>query len=267
MITKIFTNMRHDNKLMPRKKNIILVVFICISLGTYAQCNVASFIIDPDGYVNVRSDSNSKAEIVAKLSSGTTVYYERNNNSAWYRISLKKSDIPLGYVHSSRLLVSGDWPLRAYIENVEGKFTNICDAPEGNVILRLSAKELYTIRLSDYKNGWWKIDDINLVNYEKGGEYPLTIPSNTDYWIHTTNINSEIQGDGNCPFNLLTKPENGASVIISYPTGESPSIIENILKLSTNKLFVQIRLNDGYIGWVPISIICYNAFTTCTSCY
>ncbi len=70
---------------------------------TYAQCDIAANIEDPDGYVNVRSDANSKANIVTTLNSGTTVYYEYNSNSKWYRISLEKSGSPLGYVHSSRL--------------------------------------------------------------------------------------------------------------------------------------------------------------------
>lgn len=70
---------------------------------TYAQCDIAANIEDPDGYVNVRADANSKAEIVGKVNSGTTVYYEYNSSSKWYRISMEKSGSPIGYVHSSRL--------------------------------------------------------------------------------------------------------------------------------------------------------------------
>jgi len=81
----------------------VLILAIFTTLVTYAQCDIESYIVDADGYVNVRSDANSKASIVTKINSGTTVYYENNSNSKWYRISLEKAGTPLGYVHSSRL--------------------------------------------------------------------------------------------------------------------------------------------------------------------
>ena len=85
-------------------KRIALLVFaLFAAFVVYAQCDIESSIVDPDGYVNVRSDANSKANIVTTLNSGTTVYYEYNSNSKWYRISLEKFGSPLGYVHSSRL--------------------------------------------------------------------------------------------------------------------------------------------------------------------
>lgn len=85
------------------KKISLLIIIIFAALGIYAQCDIAAHIVDSDGYVNVRSNANSKADIVTKLNSGTTVYYEYNSNSKWYRISLEKFSTPLGYVHSSRL--------------------------------------------------------------------------------------------------------------------------------------------------------------------
>lgn len=85
------------------KKYSILLILISVASVIYAQCNIESYIVDPDGSVNVRSEANSKADIVANLNSGTIVYYEQNNNSKWYRISLENSGTPLGFVHSSRL--------------------------------------------------------------------------------------------------------------------------------------------------------------------
>lgn len=85
------------------KKLIIFSFIILAAQVVHAQCDVVTYIVDPDGYVNVRSSASSKSEIVTQLNSGTTVYYEYNNNSKWYRISLEKGGTPLGYVHSSRL--------------------------------------------------------------------------------------------------------------------------------------------------------------------
>ena len=246
-------------------KNFSIFLFIIFATSiTYAQCDITSYIVDSDGYVNVRSEANSKTEVVAKLNSGTTVYYEHNNNSKWYRISLKKNGTPLGYVHSSRLVL-WDWPLRAYIINTKDEhFTNICDSPNGSVILKLPSKESYTLGLSDYKNGCWKIESLELINEEQEEETSIPIPSNTNYWIHTTNINSEFKGDGGIPFNLLDNPTLEANIITSYQPGESyPPSITNILELSPDKLFIKIKLNDGHVGWVPTNIVCYSAFTIC----
>lgn len=84
-------------------KLIIFSFIILAAQVVHAQCDVATYIVDPDGYVNVRSSASSKSEIVTQLNSGTTVYYEYDSNSKWYRISLEKAGTPLGYIHSSRL--------------------------------------------------------------------------------------------------------------------------------------------------------------------
>lgn len=126
-------------------KRISLLVFtIFVALVTYAQCDIAANIVDPDGYVNVRSDANSKADIVAKLYSGTTVYYEYNSDSKWYRISLEKASTPLGFVHSSRLeLVTSSDPVG---NSDDASAFNIVVKEPGNILKYLPMDKLTQIK-------------------------------------------------------------------------------------------------------------------------
>lgn len=112
-------------------KRISLLVFtIFAALVTNAQCDIAAYIFDFDGYVNVRSDANSKADIVAKLDTGTIVYYEYNRNSIWYRISLERNGTPLGFVHSTRLA-----PARS-VDSAGNSADNSADACAYNIVVK-----------------------------------------------------------------------------------------------------------------------------------
>lgn len=125
------------------KKISILVIIIFAALVAYAQCDIAANIVDPDGYVNVRSDANSKATIVTKLNSGTTVYYEYSNNSNWYRISLEKAGVPLGYVHNSRLARTTSTD-NAAVSNDDFAFNIVVTEP-GNILKFLPIDKLTQI--------------------------------------------------------------------------------------------------------------------------
>lgn len=129
------------------RKISILVFLTFAALATYAQCSIESYIVDPDGYVNVRSDANSKSDIVTKLNSGTTVYYEYNNNSKWYRISLEKAGTPLGYIHSSRLAPAKSVnPTPAPVaESADESALNIFVKEPGNILKYLPMDKLTQI--------------------------------------------------------------------------------------------------------------------------
>lgn len=126
-------------------KRISLLVFtIFVALVTYAQCDIAADIVDPDGYVNVRYDANSKADVVARLYSGTTVYYEYNSDSKWYRVSLIKAGTPLGYVHSSRLELETSSSPADYSDDASA--FNIVVTEPGNILKYLPMDKLTQIK-------------------------------------------------------------------------------------------------------------------------
>ena len=64
-------------------------------------------IIDPDGYVNLREDSNSKSKVLAKIPAGAKVLIELVENSNWYvihqyQIGEQTLIYCLGYIYKNR---------------------------------------------------------------------------------------------------------------------------------------------------------------------
>ena len=244
-------------------RKVLLSFILCIvALYSSGQCKYATYIIDPDGYVNVRSSADAKSDVVAKLNSGTVVYAAHSNDdSKWSRISMTKGGETMGFIHTSRLALY-DWPLKAYITAPSGEYADICNAPNGKIMLQIPTNHVFLINLIDFQNGWWKIDELVVIN-NKEEEVSYKIPSDEEYWIHTSNINSDIKGDGTLSFSLLSEPKEGSSIIKDYPAGTLPSI-HNILELSPNKLYLKIKLDDGNVGWVPSNIVCYSYFSVCS---
>ena len=151
-----------------KRISIIVLSFFAV-LVTYAQCNIKSYIVDPDGYVNVRSNANSKADIVAKLDAGTTVYYEYTSDSKWYRISLENGGTPLGYVHSSRLAT----PEKSAVSttNSADKFAlNIIVKEPGNILKYLPMDKLSDI-ISLTISGQMYETDIAIIKMCKNLQY------------------------------------------------------------------------------------------------
>lgn len=234
------------------KRYLFIFIVVLLPFLARAQYKDAAYIVDPDGYVNVRQGADSKSAIIAKLYSGTTVYYNANSSANWLKVSINKNGEPLGYIHSSRL-ARDNWPLSANISDADGNVTNIRDLPKGNIVLKLPTKNNYMIYLSDYQDSWWKIDRIVRVD-EDFNEYPISVPS-SGYWIHTSCISTGIAGDGDIAVTVLNAPKKNASVVKKYPLGYYP-VITGVLDLSADKLFIKVRFKDGTIGWVSTSIVC-----------
>ena len=175
---------------------------------------------------------------------------------------LKIATLFFALIASECVMCEWNWPLRAYINDSDGEYTNIRNAPSGKVILQLPTGRVYLINLSDFQKGWWKIDGLVLIN-ENEEEVPYTIPTNAEYWIHTSCVNSEIKGDGTISFVLLSEPREGSSLVGNYPAGTLPSI-HKILDLSNDKNYLKVKLNDGHVGWIPASIVCYSYFSVCS---
>lgn len=243
-------------------KRIALLVFaLFAAFVVYAQCDIESYIVDPDGYVNVRSDANSKSNIVTRLVSGTIIYVElSNDDSKWHKVSKTKGGTPIGYIHTDNF--AWDYSISAYIEDTDGEFTNIRNAPSGKIILRLPTNRVYLVTLIDFQKGWWRISQLVHIN-KNDEEVPYDIPANVEYWIHTSCVNSGIKGDGTLSFTLLSEPKEGSSPVKKYPAGIQPSI-HKILDVSPSKYYLKVKLDDGNVGWIPANIVCYSYFSVCT---
>jgi len=66
-------------------------------------------IIDPDGYVNVRSQMNVKSSIVGKLEPMTTeecFYFYRSPDINWFKVDFDYDGVSFkGYIHASRVKI------------------------------------------------------------------------------------------------------------------------------------------------------------------
>lgn len=175
---------------------------------------------------------------------------------------LKIATLFFALIASECVMCEWNWPLRAYINDSDGEYTNIRNAPGGKIVFQLPTKRTYLINLSDFQKGWWKINELILINKNEE-EVPYTIPSCAEYWIHTSCINSEIKGDGSISFALLSEPYEGSLIVENYPAGTAPSIYK-ILDLSSDKYYLMVKLNDGNVGWIPTNIVCYSYFSVCT---
>ena len=78
---------------------------------------------------------------------------------------LKIATLFFALIASECVMCEWNWPLRAYINDSDGEYTNIRNAPSGKVILQLPTGRVYLINLSDFQKGWWKIDGLVLINY------------------------------------------------------------------------------------------------------
>ncbi|MFD0992994.1 SH3 domain-containing protein [Tenacibaculum geojense] len=63
--------------------------------------NLIGLINDPDGYTNIRSNPNSKSDVVGKIFKGSYFHYNEDVNNNWYPVTTQTG--LKGYVHKSRI--------------------------------------------------------------------------------------------------------------------------------------------------------------------
>jgi len=86
-------------------KKLLTFIILTLAFG----CSYAQFakIVDKDGSVNLRKESNIKSRVIGKIKSGEIVYvYIGNENSSWMPVDYyqENGSILSGYIHISRLL-------------------------------------------------------------------------------------------------------------------------------------------------------------------
>lgn len=81
----------------------------------------------------------------------------------WFK-RLKIVTLFLTLIASEGVMCELNWPLRAYISDSNGEYTNIRNAPGGKIVFQLPTKRTYLINLSDFQKGWWKINELITIN-------------------------------------------------------------------------------------------------------
>lgn len=83
------------------RKFIILCVFSMVSQIVMADFAIIS---DPDGYANIRADSNINAKIVSRVNNGEVLYCSKDKSNGFHQIAIGKNtfDNSSLYIHYSR---------------------------------------------------------------------------------------------------------------------------------------------------------------------
>lgn len=108
-------------------KNILTLVFVVIVSISFAQYGLG-IIVDPDGYVNVRSSPNIENNVISTIPSDTPVFcYDKIGN--WIPIELNEDHkIVTGYIYHDRILLLDSLekikPIRVQDHEVEFQIFN-----------------------------------------------------------------------------------------------------------------------------------------------
>jgi len=133
----------------------------------------------------------------------------------------------------------------AYIDDKD-TFSNIRNQPNGEIILKLNNKYGYgyILNIVDYKNGWFKINNISGIDAFEMTDF--------EGWIHNSIVGAATTHN----LDVFDKP-NGTNKIAQL-IGEQDSFI--IKEAYCNWIKID---SNGIIGWVKSQEICGNPVTTC----
>lgn len=67
-------------------------------------------INDSDGYVNIREKPSVNSKIVGRINKDELFYFIPVSRADWYQICWEEGDLPVGYIHKSRITTYDDFP-------------------------------------------------------------------------------------------------------------------------------------------------------------
>lgn len=67
-------------------------------------------ITDPDGFTNIRLQSNNSAQIVGRFLNDDIFFYTPSSESDWWAVYKQEGGPQVGYVHKNRILKYSDFP-------------------------------------------------------------------------------------------------------------------------------------------------------------
>ena len=147
--------------------------------------------------------------------------------------------------------------LGVYINDNNGKYTNIRNAPNGKVVFKLKLPNANgtMFAVDRVVNGWWHIDGTEYSNGDEEGEFT---GSTTGYWIHNSVITVDTRNYGGQKLSLRSKPSAKASVVFSFKKEIS------LIPLDIKGDWVKVKTADGkHTGWIEREWLCGNSLTNC----
>lgn len=157
----------------------------------------------------------------------------------------------MAVVMTSLLAWSGDM-VSVFLFDTSGVDTNIRNAPKGKVIAKLDRTGEYILTLTEPKNGWWKIVDVEEATEAR------EIALKTVGYIHYSVVGFATRNYGGERIYLRELPNESAKVSFSFTD-------ELVLRpLDVVGDWVKVVTADGkHTGWIEDVWICSNPLTNC----
>lgn len=83
-------------------KYLLLLIFAFYSLVSTAQSSDEAYIVDSDGYTNVRKAQSSTSAIITTIKTAELFECEPNKESSWWKV--RTSNGTSGFIHKSRIV-------------------------------------------------------------------------------------------------------------------------------------------------------------------
>ena len=164
---------------------------------------------------------------------------------------MKRLLLAMTIVMTSLLAWSGDM-VSVFLFDNSGSDTNIRNAPKGKVIAKLDRTGEYILTLTEPKNGWWKIVDVEEAT--EGREIQL---KKTGY-IHYSTVGFATRNYGGQRLYLREYPNDGAKVLYSF----TDELVLHPLEVVGD--WVKVVTADGkHTGWIEYEWTCGNPLTNC----
>ncbi len=180
---------------------------------------------------------------------------------------LKKYSMVLVLGFSSSLLAASedDCDIRLYVSDPDAAGTNVRNGPGGQVafIIPAAKETFHAIHAIEFKNGWWKIDRVDL---EAGTGLSLS-----DAWIHgsvvrTSTDDGEIVDDGNGVVRMITPIYSQSRY--QGRTGKYLMLDGTTEIIGCSRMWLKIKHThngSATIGWWSPEDQCPNPLTNCVN--
>ncbi len=144
----------------------------------------------------------------------------------------------------------------AYVTDTKGPFTNVRNKPKGEVIGKISTKQIVMVTLKNYTNGWWQLEGLP-EDAEGAKEIPLAY-SATGYWLHWSVVGFDTRNYGGQTLSLRQSPDAGSKVVFSFKEEMQ------LHPVGMKGDWVKVKTSDGkHEGWIEAEWICDNPLTNC----
>lgn len=148
----------------------------------------------------------------------------------------------------------------ACIADPSGTPTNVRNAPNGKVVMKLSNQaDGFEVTLLEVKGKWWRIDPVVWLCGDVDEESLELKGSKTGYWVHYSVLGFGIAGEHENVLRQTPSPKGKPLRLTS-----SYLFDVTLRPLEIRGEWIKVITSDlRHTGWMPIDRICSNPLTTC----